>query len=250
MIPQNIYDDPKFFAGYAELRRTRSGLNETIEQPAIWRLMPASLCGARVLDLGCGFGDFARRARLCGAAAVLGMDASQRMLGVARSETCDPCISYRCCSIENFVPDEESFDVAVASLVLHYVADYQAVLKRVSKSVVAGGRFVFSVEHPICTALPAQKWCVDPDNVARHWPVDEYRNEGERITKWFVDNVVKYHRTVETYVNGLLDVGFTLARMEEPGPSSQAIQQDPQLDAHRRRPPLLVIAAHWLGTKM
>jgi ubiquinone/menaquinone biosynthesis C-methylase UbiE len=212
--------------------------------------MPASLCGARVLDLGCGFGDFARRVRVCGAAAVLGVDVSQRMLEVARSETCDRCISYQCCSIENFVPDGESFDVVVASLVLHYVADYQAVLKRVSKTLVAGGRFVFSIEHPICTALPAQKWCIDSDNLARHWPVDEYRNEGERITKWFVDNVVKYHRTVETYVNGLLHVGFTLARMEEPGPSSQAIQQDPQLDAHRRRPPLLVIAAHWLGTKM
>lgn len=250
MLPQNIYDHPEFFAGYAELRRTRSGLNDTIEQPAIWRLMPQSLYGARILDLGCGFGDFARQARARGATAVLGVDVSQRMLEIARSETRDSAITYRCCSIENFEPQTESFDVVVSSLALHYVADYHGVLNRISKRLVAGGRFVFSVEHPICTALATQRWCLDFDNVARHWPVDGYKNEGQRMTKWFVDNVVKYHRTVETYVNGLLDVGFRLARLDEPGPSSEALQQNTHLDAHCRRPPLLVIAADWLGAQL
>lgn len=247
MTPQNVYDDPEFFAGYAELRRTGSGLNDTIEQPAIWRLMPRSLYGARILDLGCGFGDFARQARARGATTVLGVDVSQRMLEVARLETRDSAITYRCCSIEDFQPETESFDVVVSSLALHYIADYRGVLNRVSKSLVAGGRFVFSVEHPICTALARQQWCLDSDSVPQHWPLDQYREEGLRHTRWFVDNVVKYHRTLETYVNGLLDAGFTLARLEEPGPSVEAIQQDPSLNAHRRRPPVLVIAADWFG---
>jgi ubiquinone/menaquinone biosynthesis C-methylase UbiE len=239
MTPQNIYDDPEFFAGYAEPRRTRSGLNETIEQPAIWRLMPRSLSGARILDLGCGFGDFARQARARGARAVLRVDVSQRMLEIARSKTRDSSITYRCCSIESFEPDTESFDVVLSSLLLHYVADYDGVLNRVSKGLVAGGRFVFSVEHAICTARATQKWCVDFDKVARHWPVDGYKDEGQRMTKWFVENVVKYHRTLETYVNGLLNVDFRLERLEEPEASAEAIQQDPQLDAHCRRPPYL-----------
>jgi hypothetical protein len=46
--------------------------------------------------------------------------------------------------------------------------------------------------------------------------VDNYRPEGERRTKWFIDGVVKYHRTIETYVNGLIATGFTLRRLLEP----------------------------------
>lgn len=218
MTPQNIYDDPEFFTGYAELRRTRSGLNEMIEQPAIWRLMPGCVSGIHILDLGCGFGDFAREARARGAAAVLGIDVSQRMLEVARSQTHDPSIEYRCCSIERFEPDEESFDIVVSSLALHYLADYPGVLNRVCRGLVPSGRFVFSVEHPTCTALAIQQWCVDSDNIARHWPVDNYSDDGPRRTKWFVDNVLKYHQTVETYINGLLDAGFRIYGWRSPHP--------------------------------
>ncbi len=54
-MPQNIYDDPVFFAGYSELRRTERGRNAALEQPALERLLPRVLDGLRVLDLGCGF---------------------------------------------------------------------------------------------------------------------------------------------------------------------------------------------------
>jgi ubiquinone/menaquinone biosynthesis C-methylase UbiE len=77
---QNIYDEPLFFAGYEKLRRMAIGLNEVLEQPALRSMLPASLEGMRILDLGCGFGDFARRARLEGARSVVGIDISLRML--------------------------------------------------------------------------------------------------------------------------------------------------------------------------
>jgi 2-polyprenyl-3-methyl-5-hydroxy-6-metoxy-1,4-benzoquinol methylase len=121
---------------------TRSGLNESIEHPAIWRLIPPSLSGAHILDLGCGFGDFARQGRIRGAAALLGIDVSQRILGVARSETHDSCITYRRWSIEGFESEAESFGVAVACLTLHYVADYQGALKRIFKNPRRG--------RPVC----------------------------------------------------------------------------------------------------
>jgi 2-polyprenyl-3-methyl-5-hydroxy-6-metoxy-1,4-benzoquinol methylase len=77
--PQNIYDDPDFFAGYRDLRASDGGLNGALEVPALLRLL-ADLAGADVLDLGCGFGDFARLARARGAASVTGVDISERML--------------------------------------------------------------------------------------------------------------------------------------------------------------------------
>lgn len=240
--PQNVYDDPQFYAGYAELRRSGSGLNEVLEHPALDRLLPP-LQGSRILDLGCGFGDFARTARARGAASVVGIDVSARMLAEARARTDDPAITFRHVAIEALTPEDTPFDLVVSSLALHYVADYRGALRRIAALLVEGGHLVFSVEHPICTALPEQQWCRSADGAPRHWPVDRYRDEGPRATSWFIDGVTKYHRTVETYVNDLLDAGFGLNRLEEPAPLDDALARNAALELHRRRPPFLLIAA-------
>ena len=38
----------------------------------------------------------------------------------------------------------------------------------------------------------------------------------ERRYTWFVDNVQKYHRTVATYFNTLMENGLTIRRVLEP----------------------------------
>ncbi len=95
---------------------------------------------------------------------------------------------------------------------------------------------MFSVEHPILTSRPEQEWARGPDGNALYWPVDNYRLEGPRRTTWFVDGVVKYHRTVETYVNGLIAAGFTLRRLLEPAPPMET-NLPAEMDLQRRRPP-------------
>jgi len=242
--PQNIYDNPTFFAGYERLRETGTGLNDILEQPALWSMLPTSFDGLRVLDLGCGFGDFARKARKRGARTVVGIDVSANMLAKATRLTCDSGIEYRHTSIEHFDWAGEPFDLVVSSLALHYVENYEAAIACVAGLLVKGGRFVFSVEHPILTAMARQQWIRDLEGKALYWPVDDYRLEGLRKTKWFVDGVVKYHRTIETYVNGLIRGGFTLCCLKEPEPvPGSSPVEIPELDLHRRRPPFLLIAA-------
>jgi ubiquinone/menaquinone biosynthesis C-methylase UbiE len=90
---QNIYDDPRFFAGYRDLRDSGRGINEAIEQPALRGLLPA-LTGLDVLDLGCGDGELARWCLEHGAQRVVGVDLSQRMLALARERTPDARIQY------------------------------------------------------------------------------------------------------------------------------------------------------------
>jgi SAM-dependent methyltransferase len=243
MPAQNIYDDPQFYACYEKLRANGTALNEVLEQPALYRLLPDSLDGLRILDLGCGFGDFARGARRAGAREVLGVDVSARMLETARQRTDDPAIRYLQTSIEALEVNSAYFDLVVSSLALHYVADYPAALRRIAAAMCPGARLVFSVEHPICTTLAAQTWHRDGAGAKTHWPVDDYRVEGPRHTHWFVDGVVKYHRTIETYVNGLFDAGLQLRRLEEPGPLPAALERDPALNDHQRRPPFLLLAA-------
>jgi SAM-dependent methyltransferase len=242
MTHQNIYDDADFFAGYAQLPRSRHGLDVVFEWPAFQRLLP-SLHDKRVLDLGCGLGYFAREARARGAREVVGVDLSERMLDAARARTDDPGIAYLCASLDAFEAPAASFDVVVSSLALHYIADYARVVRRVAAWLVPGGRFDFSVEHPIFTAHGTADWHTDAAGGRLHWPVDRYRDEGERRTRWFVDGVVKYHRTVETYVNGLLDAGLVLVRLEEPEAEAASLEAHPEWRDERRRPPFLLLAA-------
>ncbi|HUB91789.1 MAG TPA: class I SAM-dependent methyltransferase [Dyella sp.] len=243
MTAQNIYDDPAFFAGYAQLPRSKAGLSAVYEWPAFQRLLPASLDGLRILDLGCGLGYFAREAVARGARSVLGVDLSQRMLDQARTLGGDHAITYLRAALEEFVPGTAVFDLVVSSLALHYVADYRLLVKRVATALVPGGRFAFSVEHPIFTAQGSSAWATNADGAKLHWPVDRYRDEGERRTHWFVDDVVKYHRTIETYVNGLLEAGLVLARLEEPEATPAELTEHPEWLDERRRPPFLLMAA-------
>ena len=244
MVEQNIYDNPDFHSGYLTLPRSVEGLDAVYEWPAFQRLLPTSLANLRVLDLGCGLGHFAREARRRGARSVVGVDISERMLAEARNRGDDAGITYVRSPLEAFQPEADSFDLVVSMLAIHYIADYAGLLPRIAGCLAVKGRFAFSVEHPIYTASGAPEWHRNPDGSPAHWPIDRYRDEGERRTKWFVDGVIKYHRTVETYVNALLDAGFSLARLEEPEAESRALlAARPALHQERRRPPFLLIAA-------
>jgi SAM-dependent methyltransferase len=244
MNPQNIYDDPDFFAGYQQLPRSVEGLDAMYEWPAFQRLLPPSLVDRRVLDLGCGLGHFAREARARGAREVVGVDVSDRMLAEARARGGDTGIHYVRSPLETFEPQPPGFELIVSMLALHYIADFRAVVRRIAGWLVPGGRFAVSVEHPVYTAAGTTDWIAGPDGTPAHWPVDRYRDEGERRTRWFVDGVVKYHRTVETYVNTVLDAGLVLVRLEEPEAENPVLlAQRPALKQDRRRPPFLLLAA-------
>jgi 2-polyprenyl-3-methyl-5-hydroxy-6-metoxy-1,4-benzoquinol methylase len=78
-MAQNIYDNDEFFAGYSRLARSIEGLDGAPEWPALRAMLP-DLRRLRVLDLGCGFGWFCRWARQNGAANVVGIDLSEKML--------------------------------------------------------------------------------------------------------------------------------------------------------------------------
>jgi 2-polyprenyl-3-methyl-5-hydroxy-6-metoxy-1,4-benzoquinol methylase len=240
-MKQNIYDHPDFFAGYQKLRDNPWVLNRVLEQPALRSLLPP-LAGKRVIDLGCGAGDFCREAVGQGAVGVTGVDLSERMLAEARAAGEHPAIRYVHAAVEDFRYEGEPVDLVISSLMLHYVKDYAQLVAQVRRWLAPGGLFVFSVEHPICTAL-LNGWCRDSDGRKVHWPVDGYKDEGVRERRWMVEGVIKYHRTVETYVNTLIDAGFVLWRLLEPEALPQYVAQQPDLAEERRRPPFLVIAA-------
>ncbi|MGV2288908.1 class I SAM-dependent methyltransferase [Trinickia sp. YCB016] len=241
-MTQNIYDDPSFFAGYGQLARSIHGLGGAPEWPALRQMLPA-LGGLKVVDLGCGYGWFCRWAREHGAQTVLGVDVSEKMLERASELTHDAAIAYERADLENLALPEAAFDLAYSSLVFHYIENLAGMLRSIHASLVPGGRLVFSIEHPIYMASRHPGWQIGEDG-RKTWPVDSYQLEGPRVTNWLADGVVKQHRTMGTLLNLLIDSGFTIARVEEWGPTDEQIVEHPELAEERERPMMLLVSAH------
>jgi SAM-dependent methyltransferase len=240
-MTQNIYDDPGFFENYSRLPRSQEGLDGAPEWPALQALLP-DLHERAVLDLGCGFGWFCRWARQHGAAHVRGIDVSERMLARARAATQDAAIVYDRADLEELALPPNAFDLVFSSLTLHYIVNLDRLLAQVHDLLHRGGHLIFSVEHPIFTAPSKQGWRIHPDG-HKTWPIDSYLDEGPRSTDWLAKGVIKQHRTVATYINTLLRVGFSLSHLEEWGPTDQQIASHPPLADERQRPPFLLVAA-------
>ena len=240
-MAQNIYDDAHFFDAYRALKRSRDGLDGAPEWPRLRAMLP-DLKAARVLDLGCGFGWFCRFAREQGAAQILGIDISEKMLGVARQMTTDPAINYRRADLDDLQLDHSAFDLVYASLVFHYLEHLDGVIAAIHRALRPGGHLVFSVEHPMFTAPSQPEW-IDTDNGKKAWPVNRYLDEGPRETNWLAQGVIKQHRTFATYLNLLVQQGFQISQIEEWGPSDAQLAAMPALAEERDRPTFLLIAA-------
>lgn len=240
-MAQNIYDDPEFFAGYSRLSRQVHGLDGAPEWPTVRGMLP-ELTGKRVVDLGCGFGWASRWMREQGAASMLALDLSENMIRRARADTTDPKIEYRIADIEAVELPADSFDLAYSALAFHYVKEFERLIRMLHTALVPGGSLVFTVEHPIFTAASDPDWIVD-EGGRKAWPVNRYSVEGERRTDWFVEGVLKYHRTIGTTLTTLIEAGFGIKAVNEFAPSADQVRADPDLKSEVERPMFLLVAA-------
>ncbi|HEX3881436.1 MAG TPA: class I SAM-dependent methyltransferase [Stellaceae bacterium] len=240
-MTQNIYDDDGFFAGYSRLPRSVEGLDGAPEWPNLRAMLP-DLRGRNVVDLGCGFGWFCRWAREAGAVRVLGLDLSENMLARARTDTADDAVEYRREDLERLDLPAGAFGLAYSSLTLHYLANLDGMMRAVHRALTPGGALVFSAEHPVYTAPREPRFRVAQDG-RKIWPLDQYLAEGPRSTDWLAKGVVKQHRTVGTYLNMLIGVGFAIEHVEEWGPTPEQITAHPEWDGERERPAFLLVKA-------
>jgi ubiquinone/menaquinone biosynthesis C-methylase UbiE len=160
----------------------------------------------------------------------------------ARADTQDDSISYTLGDLEHIELPPQSFGLVYSSLALHYVEKLERLMAAIHRALIAGGRFVFSVEHPIYTAPSNPGWAGEASG-RKSWPVDSYLDEGPRSTDWLTKGVIKQHRTLATYMNMLIGLGFTLRRIEEWAPSEKQIAAHPEWENERQRPPFLLMSA-------
>ena len=238
-MAQNIYDNPAFFEGYSGLPRSVHGLAGAAEWESVRALLPP-LAGRRIVDLGCGFGWFARYAAEEGAASVLGLDLSENMIARAKVETVSPAVRYEIADLDTLDLPEGAFDLAYSSLAFHYIADFDRLVRTVHAALTPGASFVFTIEHPIYMAPSQPDWAEVGGRQV--WPLDDYLVEGRRTTNWLAEGVVKHHRTLGTTLNVLVAAGFVIRHVEEWRPSEQQLAEHPEWRAELNRPMFLLIA--------
>ncbi|MDB5994576.1 MAG: methyl transferase [Pseudomonas sp.] len=239
-MTQNIYDDPEFFHAYSQMNRSIGGLDAAPEWPALKAMLPP-MKGLKVVDLGCGYGWFCRWACEQGAASVLGLDVSEKMLEQARNTTSAATVEYVRADLEQLDLPKASFDLAYSSLALHYIKDLPGLFANIHAALKPGSRFVFSIEHPIFMAPRNPGWLIDGEGNKR-WPVDSYQLEGERVTNWLADGVIKQHRTLGTLLNTLIAAGFSIQQVNEWGPTDAEVAAQPALAEERERPMMMLIS--------
>lgn len=248
-VAQNIYDDPRFFDRYAELDRSRRGLDGAPEWPSLRALLPP-IAGSRVLDLGSGYGWFARWAATNGAAEVRGIELSERMLDRARADTPAALpVEFVQADLETLdtldtvtnAGGVAGYDLVYSSLTLHYVAALDELLAAVHRLLVPGAAFVFSTEHPVLTGATTPRFIGGDHGPA--WPLDRYCDEGPVVVDWLGAGVVKHHRTIATYLRGLRHAGLELIDLVEWSPSAAQVADEPSWEVERRRPYFLLVSA-------
>jgi len=106
---------------------------------------PAPLAALSLLDIGCGGGLVCEPMARLGAA-VTGIDAAEKNIGVARThaEQSGLSIDYRCMTAEALAETGAQFDVVLALEIVEHVADVTLFVEQCARLVKPGGLFFLS----------------------------------------------------------------------------------------------------------
>lgn len=187
------------------------------------RLLSTHLIDARVLDIACGEGYLSRYLAPLGPRSVLGVDLSTQLIAIAneRNDASNATFEVGDAMTLDAVGDA-SIDVVVSQMALMDIADHRALFAAVRRVIVSEGVFVFSLLHP-CFEGPTDesehpRHQLDAEGVPIAVMVRNYASEGhwQSGASGIRGHVGSYHRMLSTYINDLLDAGFSLERLEEP----------------------------------
>lgn len=196
-------DYDAFAKAYAAENET-SLLNAWYCRPAMVDLT-GDVAGRRVLDAGCGSGPLAAALRDQGAI-VSGFDLSPAMIDLARERLGRDADLLVADLAEPLPYEDDTFDVVVSSLALHYLEDWIAPLTELRRILRPGGRLVVSVPHPAAYMFNYQ----DRDYFALTQYSEKFEFDGREavLTYW--------HRPLHAMTDAFTKAGFRIEVVSEP----------------------------------
>ncbi len=230
MAEQNIYDNEAFFENFRSSRSNEANFNDCIETPILFSMLP-DLREKEILDIGCGMGQHAKQYAEMGAASVLGIDISEKMLEYAKAHNSAEHVDYRRMSMEDIGTINRQFDLVTSSLVFDYAEDFGGLMQKIHGLLKDGAAFVFSMSHPIVTAWDGvyDRYTRTETGERLYANLRNYCKEGLRKVDWVVNGYECYHRTVSTLINSLIKAGFVIEECQEAHISDEMRERYPAL---------------------
>lgn len=222
---------------YEKFNNAEDSYSFNIEWPCIKELLPG-LKGKAVVDLGCGTGIFTFLLEKYDPAKLVGIDLSEEMLQIARekaeeSNSGAEFVLHDAATCNEVV--KEPVDFIFSSTTSHYIKDLGQLFENVSKSLKVGGECIFSIIHPVYSAMypiehvdgsypEDEEWSVrylDKSMRAYIQPWLEYNDEYENhLSK-------SYHHTFADYMNAIIGVGLFIEKVCEPMPPEEWKESQP-----------------------
>lgn len=199
-----------------------SDYHRNVVLPAAARML-GGLEGQRVLDLCCGQGVLVPVLLEAGAARVLGVDASPRLVEsarrrFARDERVDWVVADACAGDPAWA--DGGFDAAASLMAVHDVPDLPAMCRNLAAALRPGGRFVAIFMHP-CFRIPRQThWGWDEGRRLQYRRVDRYGVELEipivtHPGKGTSETTTFHHRPLAVVLNAFGSAGLAVTASEE-----------------------------------
>jgi ubiquinone/menaquinone biosynthesis C-methylase UbiE len=179
-------------------------------------LVARQLLGARrVLDIGCGEGQVARRIATPGTE-VVGLDPTLSQLREARARGGGP--RYAIARAEALPCRSGAFDSVLVCLALEHVDAFEAAIHEVARVIEPGGRFVLLLSHPLLQA-PGSGWVDDQTLGEHYWRIGAYLGDRAEIDQVADGVSLRFvHRPLSRYVHAMGQAGLLIEDMEEPSP--------------------------------
>lgn len=234
-----FYDEEHTFKNYLERRNWNENANDTIEKPIFMELL-GDISGKHILDLGCGNAAFGNELLDLGCLTYTGLEGSSKMYNLAKETLNKDNGQVIHCTMEEWDYPDSVYQLVASRLALHYIKNIEEIFHNVYKSLVNGGTFIFSVEHPVMTSSYGM---VRSEGAKTNWIVDHYFYTGPREQEWLGGKVIKYHRTIEDYYHALQKAGFKIQCLRESKPKREHFIHQETFERRMRIPLFLFMAA-------
>jgi SAM-dependent methyltransferase len=213
---------------YDELLEAGSGPHETAL--ACTMALAGEVAGLRVLDIACGQG-LATRALARAGARVTGIDATAGMVEHARGHERDAPLGIEYVEDDARTLASQPDGVAhgvTCQLGLMDIPDLEPTLAAVHRVLRAGGWFVFVIGHP-CFLAPDAETMTSAGGAPGRFVSGYFEERFWRSTNpEGVRRAGNHHRTLSTYLNGVVAAGFAIETVAEPRPQPLLAEQQPE----------------------
>ena len=198
----------------------------------------------RLLDIGCGEGQLARRLATRGVS-VVGVDPTAGQLRAA--VTRGGGVRYVRGAAEALPFAGGTFDAAVICLTLEHLDPFEPAVHEVARILAPGGLFCLFLNHPLLQA-PGSGWIDDHILEEQYWRVGPYLPDDVAMEEVAPGVRLPFmHRPLSRYINVMADRGLLVERMEEPPPPPGFVAQAAEYAEVATIPRLLMLRARKHG---